>query len=426
MPINISDTPDNPFDNNSDPLTDTKVGRRAKAKFSEKNRTELSPAQLNLARHIVRSLSYTDNGGIHATGEVIYKGRSYDLRTYSRRFDISDITLTTNGIIIYTTRRSTVVSLGDFICQALKSGVPIFDSITTPQTTDVDVDIDVDVVHEPESEPEPDPVVETRAMLFDRFIELRRYCESENGAQDIMSTRSLLNGAKQFDRGLPIDGVVSNLTLTWPAEAKRQMNIADWDQASYVFDPSNVQDNTPDVSDKIRHKALDYVRMNAEARIPILLVGPAGCGKTYMAEQLASEMDLKFRSISVTSGMSISWLAGRVNINDKFIETGLIECFTTGGVFLLDEIDAGESNTLLFINQAIANGVIEIPSTGKRYERHADFICIGAANTYGTGRNREYGGRNALDGATLDRFKAGRVPMTYDEDMERMLVVGNE
>jgi MoxR-like ATPase len=49
-------------------------------------------------------------------------------------------------------------------------------------------------------------------------------------------------------------------------------------------------------------------------------------------------------------------------------------------------------------------------------KRHPDFICIAAGNTYGTGADRQYVGRNQLDGATLDRFVF--LDWDYDEDLE--------
>jgi MoxR-like ATPase len=49
-------------------------------------------------------------------------------------------------------------------------------------------------------------------------------------------------------------------------------------------------------------------------------------------------------------------------------------------------------------------------------KRHEDFILVATANTYGTGANAQYAGRNALDAATLDRFNT--IQWDYDEDLE--------
>ena len=54
-------------------------------------------------------------------------------------------------------------------------------------------------------------------------------------------------------------------------------------------------------------------------------------------------------------------------------------------------------------------------------DAHRDFRVVATANTYGTGGDRHYVGRQALDGATLDRFLVLEVPV--DEELERQLAL---
>jgi len=77
-------------------------------------------------------------------------------------------------------------------------------------------------------------------------------------------------------------------------------------------------------------------------------------------------------------------------------------------------MDAGNANVLTAINQALANEYCAFPDG--MVEKHKDFIIIASANTYGTGANREYVGRNQLDAATLNRFVV--IDWDYDEDIE--------
>jgi hypothetical protein len=56
-------------------------------------------------------------------------------------------------------------------------------------------------------------------------------------------------------------------------------------------------------------------------------------------------------------------------------------------------------------------------------ERHANFIPIAAANTFGAGATHEYVGRNKLDAATVDRFIM--LSWDYDEELERA-IAGND
>ena len=176
------------------------------------------------------------------------------------------------------------------------------------------------------------------------------------------------------------------------------------------------------------HPVFDKVLKLAQARKHIFLPGPAGCGKSHLAQQLAEALGLKFGFISCSAGMSESQLLGRMvpagkNGQFVFLGTQFLDCYENGGVFLFDELDAADSNVLLVINSALANGHLSVPSRHDNpvAKRHPDFVCIAAANTYGRGADRQYVGRNELDESTLDRFRIGTVPMEYDECLERQL-----
>ena len=188
----------------------------------------------------------------------------------------------------------------------------------------------------------------------------------------------------------------------------------------------------PDLS---QFKTTGYVRpefqkilRKASCNINILLVGPAGCGKTHLAHQVAEAMGKQFASVSCTAGMSESALQGWLLPSDggafEYVPSDFVTMYENGGVFLFDEIDAADPNTLLFVNQALANGGFNLPQRkGATYvKRHPDFVCIGAANTYGTGSNMVYSGRERLDESTLDRFRAGIVKLGYDIQFEKQAV----
>lgn len=200
------------------------------------------------------------------------------------------------------------------------------------------------------------------------------------------------------------------------------------------------------------------VRKDDGSRLNIFLPGPSGCGKSHVARQVAEAMGLPFYSISCSQGMSEGQLTGKLlpieptpdqiaARHARFVEAGFdaetsatlaasagggafsymvvdfVRAYEQGGVFLLDEMDAADSNVMLVVNGATANGHLPLPNRPENpiAKRHADFILIAAANTFGKGADRIYVGRNQLDGATLDRFRMGTIPMDYSRKLEETL-----
>lgn len=187
------------------------------------------------------------------------------------------------------------------------------------------------------------------------------------------------------------------------------------------------------LKDKVLPKDYEKVLDLARCRRNIMLVGPAGCGKTFFGKLVADSLGLKFGSLSCTSGMSESHLLGWglpdiMKGDTQFQSTEFLDCYENGGLHLLDEIDAADPNLLLALNSALANGYCNVPSRKKkpRAVRHKDYVCMVTANTYGRGANRVYAGRTQLDEATLDRFRMGMVEIDYDEVIEAALCPDDE
>src|SRR5262249_48729165 len=107
----------------------------------------------------------------------------------------------------------------------------------------------------------------------------------------------------------------------------------------------------------------------------------------------------------------------------EYVRSELGKGYEEGGVCLCDEVDAADSNTLLVLNSALANDKMAVPNRPDKpiAVKHPDFVCIAAANTFGTGADRQYVGRNQLDESTIDRFRIGQIELDYDFDIEEAL-----
>ena len=170
----------------------------------------------------------------------------------------------------------------------------------------------------------------------------------------------------------------------------------------------------PAVSVGVAHKMFDQLLTLTACRVPAFLAGPSGSGKTHGASQLAKAMSLPYEAISVGPMTTKADLLGFKDGNGHYHDTGLTRCFKNGGVFLIDEIDAGNASVLTTLNMCLSNGEMGTPEG--MIKKHADFMVVAGANTYGTGADPQYCGRCKLDEATLKRFFV--VEWDYDEKIE--------
>lgn len=169
------------------------------------------------------------------------------------------------------------------------------------------------------------------------------------------------------------------------------------------------------------HKSFEEILRYIAADISMILVGPAGSGKTQIAVQCSEALGKEHYSISVNEHTSKTDFLGYTDATGKIVKTNFRKCFEEGGVFIIDEIDAANPNILTIINSALSNGFCPFPDG--MIKRHEEFTCICTANTFGEGENAHYIGRNILDAATRDRFAT--IFVDYDKTIEKTLTSEN-
>ena len=162
------------------------------------------------------------------------------------------------------------------------------------------------------------------------------------------------------------------------------------------------------------HAAFTECLQWLSARCHLWLVGPAGCGKTTLAAQVAEALGVPFYSTGMV--LAEHQVMGFVDANGNYHTTPFRQAFEHGGLHLSDEMDSWSPEASLAMNAALANGHATFPDSPQQVKAHEDFYVIAAANTYGSGADRQYVGRNEMDAATLDRFVM--VPMDYDKALE--------
>lgn len=157
-------------------------------------------------------------------------------------------------------------------------------------------------------------------------------------------------------------------------------------------------------------------------RLNSWLAGPAGSGKTTAAHRVANALKLPYYALSVGLQTGKHEFFGYYDANGHYVRTMFREAYENGGIFLIDEIDAGSPHVLTSINTATANSQAAFPD--KMVTKHPDFILIACANTWGLGADAKYVGRLQIDAATLNRFV--KLPWGYDEKIETAMSGGNK
>ena len=169
-----------------------------------------------------------------------------------------------------------------------------------------------------------------------------------------------------------------------------------------------------------QHFQFEKLSKYVQTKNNIFLVGSAGSGKTTAARNIAKALNIKFY---FTGAINSEYkLTGFIDAQGRIVNTEFRKAYEHGGLFLFDEIDASFPQAILAFNAALANNYMDFPD--RKVKRHKDFYCIAAANTFGTGADRQYIGRNQLDAASLDRF----ITMNWeiDERLERELANNDE
>lgn len=150
----------------------------------------------------------------------------------------------------------------------------------------------------------------------------------------------------------------------------------------------------------------------------VMLVGPKATGKTQACRNAAKSLGVDFYLQS--TAIEDFQLIGFVDANGRYHATQFVRAFRDGGLMLLDELDAWSPSALIALNAPLSVGIMALPD-GSIIDRHPDFVCVGAANTFGTGADHAYNAREKLDDATLSRF-AVKIAWRRDYKVEAALV----
>ena len=132
-----------------------------------------------------------------------------------------------------------------------------------------------------------------------------------------------------------------------------------------------------------------------------LLVADSGAGKTTIAIEYANNKGVPYVLQQGHAQLTVDDLLGYKSITDgTYFPSLMRDAVENGKIFIIDEIDACNPNTLLALN-SLKNKKFQFAD--KLVDIHPDFRLIATANTLEY--SDVFNGRSKLDQATLSRFK---------------------
>lgn len=302
--------------------------------------------------------------------------------------------------------------------------------------TDMEEDISEEISEDSEDE-SSDPVETELKYFLKRVREVRQFCRDRalsGDNLDNISMRPVQAAAKLIPAGIPADVLILSMTMHWAPDTRRECGIDSFDfnsQGQIEPHPAFVKVSRKVMKDRKidpagKHELFGYILLLVEQGISIMLIGPAGTGKSHVAEQVANYLERPYGETGMSAGASRGDLLGRHTISkDKpWIVAQFNAMYSGGGLFNFEEIDRADPGVLIAMNNALAGKTLFNSVDGERYPRHEEFCAIATANTFGLGANRAYTSAERLDAATIDRFRMGRVFIPLDEAVEEDMLFG--
>lgn len=116
------------------------------------------------------------------------------------------------------------------------------------------------------------------------------------------------------------------------------------------------------------------------SRIPLIIKGPTGCGKTRFIEFMAYQLKLSLITVSCHEDLTASDLVGRYLWKDEetiWQDGSLTLAVRYGGICYLDEIVEARKDTVVIIHSLTDDRrMLYIDKTGEVVRAHPDFMMV--------------------------------------------------
>ncbi len=151
-------------------------------------------------------------------------------------------------------------------------------------------------------------------------------------------------------------------------------------------------------------RIVEQVALSINKKLPVLLVGETGTGKTSLVRYLAHKTNNSFRRVNHNGGTTVDDIIGKILINEKgtyWVDGVLIEAMKKGYWYLADEINAASPEINVIYHCLLDDdGYIVLPEkNGEIIKPHSNFRFFGAMNP-----SNDYAGTKEINKALMSRF----------------------
>jgi hypothetical protein len=158
----------------------------------------------------------------------------------------------------------------------------------------------------------------------------------------------------------------------------------------------------------------------------VFLVGPAGSGKTFLAEYITSRLGRTYVTINCSQYTSPTEIKGGPTI-EGYQEGALIDCWENGKILILDELPKIDPNTAGLLNEALAKTKVPVGSdraiiyNGRNEPKNKKqgFGVIATGNVFPTAESATYTANSRQDLSLLDRFSGSVYYVGFNDKLEK-------
>ena len=117
-----------------------------------------------------------------------------------------------------------------------------------------------------------------------------------------------------------------------------------------------------------------------DARLPVMLKGPTGCGKTRFVESMAYQFNRPLITVACHEDLFASDLIGRYLLKDEetvWVDGPLARAVRSGAICYLDEVVEARKDTTVVIHPLTDNRrTLPIDKKGETLVAHPDFLLV--------------------------------------------------